>query len=78
VSPIPKPTEKKKTSSFPTSLLFLWEPEIPPFFPLSQELALTFFIDQIKNQLGNQILISASPPTYPKCIKNSKSSTPKN
>ena len=44
-----------KTSFSPASPLFLLGPGSPTF-PFTQQLALVFFIDQIKNQLGKQHL----------------------
>lgn len=61
VPPVPKPGWK--------DLLFPYVPSLPPetqkshLFPFIQQLALAFFIDQIKNQLENQILVLAPPPT---------------
>jgi hypothetical protein len=48
-------------SFFSASLLSPGTQKSHPFL-FSQQLALTFFIGQIKNQLGNQILLSAPPP----------------
>ena len=42
--------------------LYSSDPESPPL-PFVQQLAPTFFIDQIKNQSGNQTLLSVPPPT---------------
>lgn len=40
-----------------------WDLKIPPPFFFSQRLASSVFIDIIKKQLGNQILVPAPPPT---------------
>ena len=45
-----------------------WDLEIPsfPLCPAIVSCLLSFFIDTVKNQLGNQILVSAPPPTADK------------
>jgi hypothetical protein len=53
---VPKSGQKLHLSPVGSSS---WEPEVPPL-PFAQQLASAFFIDQIKNQLGNQIYVISS------------------
>jgi hypothetical protein len=50
----------KSPFSISPMLFSSWDPDVPPLL-FTQKLASAFFIDQIKNQLGKQILVSAPP-----------------
>jgi hypothetical protein len=50
-----------KSTSLSSRILFSsWDPDTQPL-PFVQQLAAYFFIDQIKNQFGNRILVSLPP-----------------
>jgi hypothetical protein len=50
-----------KSTLLSSHILFSsWDPDAQ-LLPFLQELAASFFIDQIKNQFGKQILVSVPP-----------------